>query len=141
VRVQGNGRLKAGEFDGDAFTDGVLAMVAAAVFAEGTSRFYNVENLRYKECDRITDFLTELRKAGADVEERRDEIIVHGKPEGVAGGAVIDSHFDHRVIMALSIVGLRAKEPIVIRDAHHVAKSYPNFFEHLTSLGGRVERL
>lgn len=139
VRVTGNGRLAAGEFDGDAFTDGVLAMVAAAVFAEGTSRFYNVENLRYKECDRITDFVTELRKAGADVEERRSEIIVHGRPEGVTGGTVIDAHFDHRVIMALSIVGLRAAEPIIIRDAHHVAKSYPNFFDHLTSLGGRVE--
>ena len=53
-------------------------MVAAAVFAEGTSRFYNVENLRYKECDRITDYLNELRKAGADVEETQSEIIVHG---------------------------------------------------------------
>ena len=57
VHVQGNGRLKGVEFDGDAATDAVLAMVAAAVFAEGSSRFYNVENLRYKECDRITDYL------------------------------------------------------------------------------------
>ncbi|WP_027091000.1 3-phosphoshikimate 1-carboxyvinyltransferase [Cohnella thermotolerans] len=139
VRVKGNGKLIAGEFDGDEFTDGVLAMVAAAVFAEGTSRFYNVENLRYKECDRITDFLAELRKAGANVEEKRDEIIVHGRPEGVEGGALIDAHFDHRVIMALTVVGLRSKQPIRIRDAHHVAKSYPNYFDHLKALGAQVE--
>ena len=139
VRVKGTGKLAAGEFDGDEFTDGVLAMVAAAVFAEGTSRFYNVENLRYKECDRITDYLTELRKAGANVEEKRDEIIVHGRPEGVEGGVTIDAHFDHRVIMALSIVGLRSKRPIRISDAHHVAKSYPNYFDHLASLGAKVE--
>ncbi|OUM98591.1 MAG: 3-phosphoshikimate 1-carboxyvinyltransferase [Paenibacillaceae bacterium ZCTH02-B3] len=139
VRVRGGGPLKAVEFDGDAFTDAVLAMVAAAVFAEGTSRFYNVENLRYKECDRITDFLTELRKAGANVEERRDEIIVHGRPEGVEGGVEIDAHFDHRVIMALTVVGLRAKSPIRIRDAHHVAKSYPQYFDHLRELGAAVE--
>ncbi|XID95263.1 3-phosphoshikimate 1-carboxyvinyltransferase [Paenibacillaceae bacterium WGS1546] len=139
VRVQGNGRLTAGEFDGDAFTDGVLAMVAAAVFAEGTSRFYNVENLRYKECDRITDYLAELRKAGANVEEKRDEIIVHGRPEGVEGGVEIDAHYDHRVIMALTVVGLRAQRPIRIKDAHHVAKSYPNYFDHLKSLGAQVE--
>lgn len=139
VHVQGNGRLKAVEFDGDAFTDAVLAMVAASVFAEGTSRFYNVENLRYKECDRITDFLAELRKAGANVEEKRDEIIVHGRPEGVEGGVEIDAHFDHRVIMALSVVGLRAAKPIRIRDAHHVAKSYPQFFDHLKALGANVE--
>ncbi|MCC3372950.1 3-phosphoshikimate 1-carboxyvinyltransferase [Cohnella sp. REN36] len=139
VRVRGNGKLIAGEFDGDAFTDGVLAMVAAAVFAEGTSRFYNVENLRYKECDRITDYLNELRKAGANVEEKRDEIIVHGRPEGVEGDVEIDAHFDHRVIMALTVVGLRAAQPIRIKDAHHVAKSYPNYFDHLRALGAQVQ--
>jgi 3-phosphoshikimate 1-carboxyvinyltransferase len=139
VSVKGNGRLTAGEFDGDEFTDGVLAMVAASVFAEGTSRFYNVENLRFKECDRITDYLTELRKAGARVEEKRDEIIVHGRPEGVEGGVEVDAHFDHRVIMALTVVGLRAKQPIRIRDAHHVAKSYPQYFDHLKALGAQVE--
>lgn len=139
VVVKGNGRLKAVEFDGDAATDAVLAMVAAAVFAEGTSRFYNVENLRYKECDRITDYLNELTKAGARVEERQAEIIVHGRPEGVEGGVEINAHFDHRVIMALTIVGLRAQKPLVIKDAHHVAKSYPQYFDHLTALGASVE--
>jgi 3-phosphoshikimate 1-carboxyvinyltransferase len=141
VHVRSGGRLKAVEFDGDRFTDAVLAMVAAAVFAEGTSRFYNVENLRYKECDRITDFLAELRKAGADVEEGRSEIIVHGNPEGVPGGAEIDAHFDHRVIMALTVVGLRSKHGLVIRDAHHVAKSYPQFFDHLRALGAEIDVL
>jgi 3-phosphoshikimate 1-carboxyvinyltransferase len=139
VHVQGNGKLTAGEFDGDDFTDGVLAMVAASVFAEGTSRFYNVENLRFKECDRITDYLAELRKAGANVEEKRDEIIVHGRPEGVEGGVEIDAHYDHRVIMALTVVGLRAAKPLRIRDAHHVAKSYPQYFDHLRALGASVE--
>lgn len=139
VHVKGNGKLKAVEFDGDHATDAVLAMVAAAVFAEGTSRFYNVENLRYKECDRITDYLNELRKAGANVEERQAEIIVHGRPEGVEGGVEINAHYDHRVIMALTIVGLRTKQPIRIRDAHHVAKSYPIYFDHLKALGANVE--
>lgn len=141
VHVQGNGRLTALEFDGDHATDAVLAMVAAAVFAEGTSRFYNVENLRYKECDRITDFVTELRKAGADVEERQSEIIVHGKPEGVPGGVEIDAHFDHRVIMALTVVGLRSDKGLTIRDAHHVAKSYPQYFDHLRALGAQIDVL
>ncbi|BFH12947.1 3-phosphoshikimate 1-carboxyvinyltransferase [Paenibacillus melissococcoides] len=139
VRIQGGGPLKAVEFDGDAATDAVLAMVAAAVFADGTSRFYNVENLRYKECDRITDYVAELRKAGADVEERQAEIIVHGKPQGVAGGVEINAHYDHRVIMALTVVGLRAQQPLRIRDAHHVAKSYPRYFDHLRALGAQVE--
>lgn len=139
VEVNSKGILHAVEFDGDQFTDGVLAMVAAAVFAEGTTRFYNVENLRYKECDRITDYLYELRKAGANVEEKQSEIIVHGRPEGVEGGVEINAHYDHRVIMALTVVGLRAKQPLRIKDAHHVAKSYPIFFDHMKALGANVE--
>lgn len=139
VHVQGNGRLRPVEFDGDAATDAVLAMVAAAVFAHGTSRFYNVENLRYKECDRITDYLNELRKAGANVEEKQAEIIVHGRPDGIEGGVEIDAHYDHRVIMALTLVGLRARKPLIIKDAHHVAKSYPQFFDHMRSLGAVIE--
>ncbi|MFD2612874.1 3-phosphoshikimate 1-carboxyvinyltransferase [Paenibacillus gansuensis] len=139
VHVRGGKPMKAGEFDGDEFTDGVLAMVAASVFAEGTSRFYNVENLRYKECDRITDYLNELRKAGARVEERQSEIIVHGRPEGIEGGVEINAHFDHRVIMSLTVAGLRAKQPIRIKDAQHVAKSYPQYFDHLKALGADVE--
>ncbi|MBP1156144.1 MULTISPECIES: 3-phosphoshikimate 1-carboxyvinyltransferase [unclassified Paenibacillus] len=139
VRVRGNQMLKAGEFDGDHFTDGVLAMVAASLFAEGTSRFYNVENLRYKECDRITDFVTELRKAGADVEERQSEIIVHGRPQGITGGVEINAHYDHRVIMALTVAGLRSEKGLIINDAHHVAKSYPQYFDHLVSLGAQIE--
>lgn len=139
VHVQGNGRLRPVEFDGDAATDAVLAMVAAAVYAQGSSRFYNVENLRYKECDRITDYLNELRKAGANVEEKQSEIIVHGRPDGIEGGVEIDAHYDHRVIMALTVVGLRARQPIVIKDAHHVAKSYPQFFDHMRSLGAIIE--
>ncbi|TVY06757.1 3-phosphoshikimate 1-carboxyvinyltransferase [Paenibacillus cremeus] len=139
VHVQGNQTLQAGEFDGDHFTDAVLAMVAAAVFAEGTSRFYNVENLRYKECDRITDYLNELRKAGADVEERQSEIIIHGRPQGVTGGVEINAHYDHRVIMALTVVGLRSEKGLIINDAHHVAKSYPQYFDHLLSLGAQIE--
>ena len=139
VHVKGTGKLKAGEFDGDAFTDAVLAMVAASVFAEGTSRFYNVENLRFKECDRITDFVHELRKAGVQAEEKQSEIIIHGSPEGVNGGVEIDAHYDHRVIMALTVVGLRSELGLVIRDAQHVAKSYPGYFDHLLSLGAEIE--
>lgn len=141
VHVRGGRTLRAVEFDGDKATDAVLAMTAAACFARGTSRFYNVENLRYKECDRISDYRRELLAAGCDVEETCSELIVHGRPRGVAGGAEIDSHYDHRVIMGLTIVGLRAERPLLIRDAHHVAKSYPDFFRHMRALGARLEEV
>lgn len=139
VHVQSDGNLRAVTFDGDRATDAVLAMAAAATIAAGTSRFYNVENLRYKECDRISDYGAELRRLGAEVGEERAALLVTGKPEGLPGGVAADSRIDHRVVMGLTIAGLRCREPILIRGAEHVKKSYPQFFEHLRALGGRTE--
>lgn len=141
VRIRGGRPLTAGRFDGDTFTDAVLALVALSVYAGGQTAYYNIENIRYKECDRITDYRHELLKTGALVDEGQAEMIITGQPDGVAGGCEVDSHVDHRVIMGLTIVGLRSKQPILIRNAHHIAKSYPAFFDHLRSLGARIEEV
>lgn len=41
--------------------------------------------------------------------------------------------------MALSVVGLRSKKGLTINDAHHVAKSYPQYFDHLKAIGAHIE--
>ncbi|HEY3364787.1 MAG TPA: 3-phosphoshikimate 1-carboxyvinyltransferase [Symbiobacteriaceae bacterium] len=139
VRIRGGRPLTGGRFDGDPFTDAILALVATSGIAIGQSIYYNIENLRYKECDRISDYRHELVKLGARVEEGPAELIIDGQPNGLDGGVTVDSHIDHRVIMGLTISALASREPVVIRDAHHVAKSYPAFFDHLRSLGARIE--
>jgi len=141
VRVKGGGALHGVEFDGDKATDAVLAMEGAACFALGASRFYNVENLRIKECDRISEPLLELRRIGIHAEEKKDEIIIHGNPNGYEGGIEVDGRKDHRVIMMLAIVGLRTYKGITINGAEHIAKSYPDFFLHLQSLGVRMDMI
>jgi 3-phosphoshikimate 1-carboxyvinyltransferase len=133
--------LRGVEFDGDQATDAVLALSAAAALAEGTTRFFNVENLRHKECDRISDFLAALREVGVQGEERRDELIIHGQPDGYGGGVEVWGRGDHRVIMALSILGLRCREPLTITGTEHVAKSYPAFFDDLRALGARIDEV
>lgn len=140
VRIKGGRPLQGGSFDGDRFTDAVLALTAAAIYAEGRTEFYNVANLRVKECDRITDYRTELNKLGARVDERPDALVIDGV-RSLHGGVEANARIDHRVIMGLTIATLRAEAPVVIRDAHHVAKSYPAFFDHLRALGARIEEL
>ncbi|HLO04424.1 MAG TPA: 3-phosphoshikimate 1-carboxyvinyltransferase, partial [Symbiobacteriaceae bacterium] len=140
VRIRGGRPLKGGSFDGDRFTDAVLALTAAALYAEGRTEFYNVANLRVKECDRITDYRAELNKLGARVTERPDALIIDGVAS-LHGGVEANARIDHRVIMGLTVATLRAEAPVVIRDAHHIAKSYPAFFDHLRALGARIEEL
>lgn len=138
VRVRGGKPLRAVEFDGDKATDAVMAMVAAACVAQGTSRFYNIENIRYKESDRISDYCRELTKLGAEVEETSDSIIVHGRPDGLPGGGWIDAHHDHRLLMGAAIVALRCAQPVELLEAQHISKSYPDFFLDLAALGAAV---
>lgn len=133
------------DFDGDLATDAVLALMGAAALAQGRTRFYNVSNLRLKECDRISEPIAELRKLGVKCWEGHelgdadpDAIIIEGNPDGYEGGITVDGRDDHRVIMLLSIVALRCKNPVRILRAHEVSKSYPAYFEHFQQLGARL---
>jgi 3-phosphoshikimate 1-carboxyvinyltransferase len=141
ARIRGGNPLHGIEFDGDKATDAVLAMVGASCLAEGTSRYFNVENLRLKECDRISEPVAELKRLGVRCGEKRDEIVIQGDPKGYPGGIELDGHGDHRVIMLLSILALRTEKGLNISGAEHIAKSYPDFFLHLEKLGATINKI
>lgn len=138
ITLRGGRRLRGIEMDGDCAIDCVPVLVAAACFAEGESVFYNIENLRYKESNRIDDLCAELRRAGCGVVPRQDAIIVQGRPQGVEGGVTVDGHNDHRLLMALAIVGLHSRRGLTLSGVEHISKSYPRFFEELRRLGVEV---
>ena len=127
--------------DGDPLIDSVPALVAAACFAEGESRFENAANLRLKESDRIGDLCAELQRAGCDVAPLDDGILVRGQPAGIVGGVTVDAHDDHRLAQALALVALRSRKGLTITGAESVAKSYPTFFEDLRLLGAEVREV
>ena len=104
--------------------------------AEGKTEITGAERLRYKESDRLIAIASELRNLGADVEVRDGGLVISG-PSTLRGGTV-ESHGDHRIAMALAVAALNAAEPVTIRDAQSVNKSYPTFFNDIRSLGVEV---
>ena len=138
LTLRGGRRLRGIEMNGDTAIDCIPVLVAAACFAEGESVFYNIESLHYKESDRIDDLCAELRRAGCMVTPRQDAIIVRGQPQGIEGGVTVDGHSDHRLLMALAIVGLRSRHGLTLGGVEHIAKSYPRFFEDLRELGVEI---
>ena len=72
--------------------------------------------------------------------ETNDSLTVTGTTE-LAGGLTADGHGDHRMIMLLTLLGLRATAPVTITGAHHIRKSYPLFFRHLEALGANFDYL
>ncbi len=87
------------------------------------------EELRVKESDRIKAVVEEFSKLGIRLVELPDGFIVY--PSKVKGGGSVDSHGDHRIAMALSILGMVAEEPVILTGDEAVSISYPDFFEDI----------
>ncbi len=113
----------------------ILAVLASQ--AKGQTHIFNASRLRFKESDRLSTTTTELRKMGAQIDATQDGIIIEGPTP--LQGAVIDSHNDHRIAMACTVAGLIAKGPTLIEGVECIEKSYPEFIEHMQSLGADIE--
>ncbi len=139
-----------------------LAVLAA--LAEGTSVFTGIERARIKESNRVVAIKEGLERIGVTVTEDRDRLAIAGlktqKPktdeeeeeekdkekEGEAGDkaeeekepVIVDSHSDHRIAMAFSVLGA-ALGGIIVEGAECVAKTFPNFWETLKNAGGELE--
>jgi len=118
------------EADMNAISDTVQTLGAVALFAEGPTTITGVAHVRHKETDRIGDLATELRKLGADVEEREDGLRI--TPQNLHG-AEIDTYDDHRMAMSLAIAGL-VIPGLLIRNPRCTEKTYPRFFDDLARL-------
>ena len=115
-----------------------MLTVAAAV-AEGITEIINAGRLRIKECDRLHAISEELNKLGADIEEKAESLIVHGRPEGLLGG-VVSAWNDHRIAMSMAVASLACREPVIIVGSESVKKSYPTFWQDFSCLGGKYEQ-
>ncbi len=138
ITARAQGPLLGIRFDGSMAIDSVPCIAAAACFATTPSVIFNIANLRLKECDRIYDLAAALQSAGCRIEPSSDALTI-SPADAVAGGVEIDAHADHRLAQAVAVIGLGSQAPITLRQAQHVAKSYPRFFDDLASLGVKTE--
>jgi 3-phosphoshikimate 1-carboxyvinyltransferase len=97
-----------------------------------------VEHARFKETDRISTTAQELKKIGFQIQEEQDGLFIKGG-EPITGSAVrVDSHGDHRLAMALSLVGLKVgKLRVQNAQVHNI--SFPGFRGVLEKLGCQIE--
>lgn len=134
--VEGTSPLTAIDADLGDIPDQVPTLAALAPFARGTTRIRNVAHLRIKESDRLAAMTSELRRAGAEVEELADGLVIPGlwaEREPPDLPVIVDPHGDHRIAMAMALVGLR-RPNLGIADPACVGKSYPGFWRDLARL-------
>tara|TARA_E500000331_G_scaffold207830_1_gene199333 strand:- start:2442 stop:3692 length:1251 start_codon:yes stop_codon:yes gene_type:complete len=108
----------------------ILAVIAA--FAKGRTVFHQVEELRFKESDRLDAIIQNLQSFGINAFEEKNNLIVDGgKPTKMAK---IISYDDHRIAMAFIILSLVAFKEFDIDNTDCIDISLPGFFDILEEI-------
>ncbi len=128
--------MNAFEFDATDCPDLFPPLVVLAAYCKGVTTIKGVSRLTHKESNRALTLQEEFAKMGVTIELKDDVMIIHGG-NGVKG-AKVHSHHDHRIAMACAVAALKAEGETTIEEAGAVKKSYPDFFNHLKSLGASV---
>jgi 3-phosphoshikimate 1-carboxyvinyltransferase len=111
----------------------------AAALAQGRTVMRGLEELRVKESDRISVMAAGLQACGIACEELPDGLIIQGLGgDAPAGGATVAARLDHRIAMSFAVLGLVARQPVVMDDARPIATSFPDFVPLMQRLGAVV---
>ena len=142
VKVNGNSvavrksRLSAIRADLSNCIDLLPTMAVLAAVADGVSEFVGIERARIKESNRVSALREGLERMGIKVGEEANKLTVTGS---IPEGSVVDSKGDHRIAMAFSVLGSVVGET-VIDGAECVSKTFPQFWNELKSIGGKVDK-
>lgn len=116
------------------------ALVALAATQPGTTRFVGAPALREKESDRIEAMHAGLTALGIDAEQLEDGLIVRGPMPAGTDAVTVPAPADHRIVMALALLGAVRPGGVVLEPDHAVTKSWPGFWSWLSRFA-EVERL
>lgn len=116
----------------------VVAVLASR--SRGETVIRGVKHARYKESDRITMTAMELGKLGVQVEVFEDGMRVKGRGD-LEGGVVLDSHRDHRLFMAFTVLAASTRRGCVVDGLEWAEISYPSFRKDMETLGLRLIEL
>jgi len=142
VQINGNAvkvqkcDLKGMELNLNDIPDALPIMSVLACFAEGETKLLNVPQARLKETDRIKTMASELSKMGANVQELKDGLIIK---QSILKGCEVSGYSDHRIVMALTIAGLKIEGETIIDTAESVKITFPHFFDLIKLCQGKVE--
>ena len=128
-------KLKAIRADLSECIDLLPTVASLAAVADGVSEFGGIARARLKETNRVAAVREGLERMGIKVSEGKDRLAVTGS---TPQGTVIDSQGDHRIAMAFSILGTVAGKT-VIDGAECVTKTFPEFWDILGGIGGKLK--
>jgi 3-phosphoshikimate 1-carboxyvinyltransferase len=77
----------------------------------------------------------ELKKLGADLEELADGLVIK---QSTLKPAELNGRSDHRIVMALSLVGLAIDGQCTVDTAEAMNVTFPDFVKLMKSIGANM---
>jgi 3-phosphoshikimate 1-carboxyvinyltransferase len=130
------------EIDGHNMPTVIPTLAAIAPFVDAKVSVRNVAHVNNHKSRRVEVMIRELTRLGCRItpwynaDGWLDGFWTQG-PQRPAGGAVLDSHGDHRIFMSLATAALGARLPSVIDGAEHLHASFPDYLPVIGRLGAR----
>lgn len=111
--------------------DEYLILFVAASLARGTSVFYGIHDLQHAESNQLEMMRHFLTFLGINAWVQDNNFFIEGNPElSFTNTTLVDCSQDHRVVMALSILGA-ARQGITVEGCENVSIGLPGFFAYL----------
>ncbi len=145
VRITKNSGTAYPEFIEQDFTNTPDLAQGVAVLCAGLNikaLFSGLETLYIKETDRVKALQSELSKVGVQFyamparfspKKGVPYYMLESADENVPKNVAFETYGDHRMAMAFACLGL--KQPVTIKNADVVTKSYPAFWSDLQKIG------
>ncbi len=131
VSAPPDGNLHGVDVDMRHIPDTAQTLAAVAPFASTPTRIRGIASARHKETDRVSAMCAELRRLGVAVDEHADGLTIY--PAAAIQPTTVQTYDDHRMAMALALIGLRAPG-VVIDNPACVSKTFPEYFAVLDTL-------
>ena len=113
-------------------------LFVACSFANGVSELTGLEELKFKESDRLSAMTEALTKCGVRLIKKKNSLLIYGNKKQL-GGCKITTYNDHRIAMSMLIFGMISEKPVSIDDMSMIATSFPNFRSLMESIGAKLQ--
>jgi 3-phosphoshikimate 1-carboxyvinyltransferase len=120
--------------------DELPILFIASCFAEGTSSFIDIEELKHKESDRLKAMQDGLDKMKIKNFLDGNVFCIEGMGKDYKSpNFLAETNFDHRIAMSFAVAGLNSDTSIEIATPECINTSFPEFVELGKKLGCNFE--
>ncbi len=117
--------------------DAISFFAVMGCFAKkGVMRLFNAHIARKKECDRIKSTYTELKKMGANIQEKEDGLIIY---PSTLKPSTLKCYGDHRMVLSFSVAAFALPKESHLISTSCINKTYALFANDMNAIGANIK--